>query len=89
MPTSISISKGRLQFNDAETPLFEQLNLDIQANSWVTVLGQSGCGKTTLLRLMAGLLSESAHWQGDIHFGQGELSDNIAYMAQQDLLMLG
>ncbi|GAM78034.1 hydroxymethylpyrimidine ABC transporter [Vibrio ishigakensis] len=87
MPTSISISKGRLQFNDAEAPLFEQLNLDIQANSWVTVLGQSGCGKTTLLRLMAGLLAESAHWQGDIQFGQGELSNNIAYMAQQDLLM--
>lgn len=87
MQQSISISQGRLQFNDASTPLFDNLSLNIEANSWVSVLGQSGCGKTTLLRLMAGLLSESAQWQGTIQYGQSDLSEHIAYMAQQDLLM--
>ncbi|WP_261818151.1 ABC transporter ATP-binding protein [Vibrio gallicus] len=89
MPSRIAITQGRLQFNDALSPLFEQFSLHIESNTWVTILGKSGCGKTTLLRLMAGLLSDHASWSGDIKFGiEGQhLSQHIAYMAQQDLLM--
>jgi NitT/TauT family transport system ATP-binding protein len=37
-------------------PLFQRLSLDLDEGP-VVILGSSGCGKTTLLRLMAGLLA--------------------------------
>lgn len=38
------------------TPVIDGLNLKINAGELVVVLGRSGCGKTTALRLAAGLL---------------------------------
>lgn len=60
--------------------------MQLPAQQWTCLLGRSGCGKTSILRKLAGLL-EDAEWRGDIQAdGQG-LSGNIAYMAQQDLLL--
>ena len=36
------------------------ISLDIAAGEFVTIVGQSGCGKTTLLKILAGLLPRSA-----------------------------
>ncbi len=36
------------------------ISLDIADGEFVTIVGQSGCGKTTLLKILAGLLSRSA-----------------------------
>ena len=36
-------------------PLFDQLDLTMGAQSWTCLLGSSGVGKTTILRLIAGL----------------------------------
>ncbi|GAD89623.1 putative ABC transporter ATP-binding protein [Vibrio halioticoli NBRC 102217] len=84
----IVINNGSLQFADADAPLFSQLNLTFKQGSWSSVLGKSGCGKTSLLRLMAGLLPDNVHWSGTIHSSfANPLSESIAYMAQQDLLM--
>ena len=56
------------------------INLDIPKNKITVILGRSGCGKTTLLRLVAGLESFE---QGDI---QGA-NLKKAYVFQEDRLM--
>ncbi|MEZ9677403.1 ABC transporter ATP-binding protein [Vibrio breoganii] len=87
-PMGIVIENGSLQFSDASSPLFSDLNLRFPEGSFSSVLGKSGCGKTSLLRLLAGLLPEDVHWSGSIQSGfEHNLSESIAYMAQQDLLM--
>ena len=45
--------------------VFDGLSLDISSERVTVVLGRSGCGKTTLLRLLAGLLRPAS---GDIRF---------------------
>lgn len=43
-----------------ETIVLSDVNLDITQGSFVTILGQSGGGKSTLLKLMGGFLSPSS-----------------------------
>ena len=40
-----------------ETPVIQDLDLQVRAGEFVALLGPSGCGKTTLLRIIAGLLT--------------------------------
>ena len=40
--------------------ILDGLNLDIHDKEFVTLLGSSGCGKTTTLRLIAGFLEPNA-----------------------------
>jgi len=46
-------------------PIFEQLNLSIPLQRWVVITGSSGSGKTTMVKLIAGLLKPD---QGRIIF---------------------
>jgi NitT/TauT family transport system ATP-binding protein len=55
---SVSIAVRGVDFAFAgNRPVFRNLNLELDENaSPIVILGSSGCGKTTLLRLLAGLL---------------------------------
>ena len=57
------------------------INLDIPSNKITVILGRSGCGKTTLLRLVSGL---EGFEQGEI---LGANSKKTAYVFQEDRLM--
>ena len=39
-----------------ETLALTDINLGIRKEEFVTLVGQSGCGKTTMLRILAGLI---------------------------------
>src|SRR5205085_3317391 len=41
-------------------PVLDRVSFDVAPHELVCVVGQSGCGKTTLLRVMAGLLEPRA-----------------------------
>ncbi|MHA1563775.1 MAG: ABC transporter ATP-binding protein [Alphaproteobacteria bacterium] len=63
-------------------PLFADLELVAVANGWTCLLGASGVGKTTLLRMIAGLVP------GAVCTSNGApLTGRMSYMAQQDLLL--
>lgn len=69
------------------TTLFAPLTLTLAAGAWTCLLGGSGVGKTTVLRLIAGL-ETGAEFSGRITASDGQpVSDRVAYMAQDDLLL--
>ncbi|HEY3309166.1 MAG TPA: ABC transporter ATP-binding protein [Desulfuromonadaceae bacterium] len=46
-----------------EVVALKEVNLDVKRGEFLSIIGTSGCGKTTLIRLIAGL---SNHYQGSI-----------------------
>lgn len=69
--------------------LFNNINLTLHAGKITCLLGPSGIGKTTLLRVLAGLISSENHFfQGKISCSTSiPLAQQIAYMAQEDNML--
>lgn len=67
---SISVKNLTFQYDKFTAPVFSDLNLDIQAGESVAISAKSGFGKTTLLKLMAGLLKPT---NGEIYFNNIEI----------------
>jgi putative hydroxymethylpyrimidine transport system ATP-binding protein len=77
--------EGRATIDGA--PLFGPLSIALAAGRWTCLLGPSGVGKSTVLRLIAGLPT-GAMFEGKVAAGDGlPLAGRVAYMAQSDLLL--
>ncbi len=63
-------------------PVLEGLSLEVQAASFVSLVGPSGSGKSTLLRAIAGLLQP---WHGSIRLGVRP--DEVGFLFQDDALL--
>lgn len=67
--------------------IFGPVSLEVPAGEWTCLLGPSGVGKSTLLRLLAGL-GDTLTFEGEVAAGDGAPVDTrVALMAQSDLLM--
>ncbi len=81
---AVTVAGARLRYGG--DLLFDGLDLELPAGEITCLLGPSGVGKTSLLRLVAGL--HDAGVEGDIRASDGgPLDGRLAYMAQQDLLL--
>ena len=75
------------QFGSDE--VVKQLSFTLEANKTMSILGQSGCGKTTMLKIIAGLLEANS---GEIVLDKKEISQESSksreavYLYQEDLL---
>jgi heme exporter protein A len=68
-----------------ERPLFSGLDLAVGAGEWLHVRGENGVGKTSLLRLLAGLAQAAA---GEILWG-GQPIGQVDEEYRRNLLFLG
>lgn len=67
--------------------LFRDLALDLAPGEWTCLLGSSGIGKSTLLRLIAGLETGGAFAGSIAASDRQPVEGRVAYMAQSDLLL--
>lgn len=84
-PPSVTLSQASLSYQGEF--LFKNLNLTLGAGSWTVLAGPSGVGKTSLLRLFAGLQTNATTLH-PIQCSDGlPLQNRIAYLAQHDVLL--
>lgn len=85
-PTSVGLRVRNMQLGWDNKLLVEGLSFDAAPNSWTCLLGESGVGKSTLLRTFAGLVPAIS---GSVFEGTdgNTVIDRVAYMAQQHLLL--
>ena len=67
----INIKNLSFSYPGAEKKALDDINLTVENGEFIVVCGESGCGKTTLLRLIKRELSP-----------EGDLSGEILYMGK-------
>jgi NitT/TauT family transport system ATP-binding protein len=73
--------------NDVEREVLRDVSFSLRPREFVAIVGASGCGKTTLLRIMGALLSASS---GSVRLADEVITrphPRIGYVFQQDSLL--
>ena len=81
-----AIEVNQLSFGYGEGPILRDVSFSVEEGEFVTIVGPNGGGKTTLLRLMTGLLIP---WSGSVRiYGKSPRENGhlIGYVPQQMLL---
>ena len=76
---------NEVSLNRSGHRVFDKLNLTLRCGLWHAIVGRSGVGKTSLLRLLATLEKPDSGFIENA--GAKDLSRQIAYMSQEDGLL--
>lgn len=93
-PCGIKLNNISYQYFDADTPVIKDLSFDFHPGSCTAVLGETGSGKTTLIRILLALLKPTL---GSVEiYGREErmelnplMRTNFVYVPQGNTLMSG
>lgn len=83
--TSPLLELRQLSCERDERLLFSELNVQCHAGDLLQIVGPNGCGKTTLLRALAGI---STNYQGDVLW-RGQPVQQARWRYASELLFLG
>ena len=73
-----------LSYSFGNNPILKDINIHVNENEIVAIVGSSGVGKSTLFNLIAGVLKKQT---GEITInGSNDYIGKVAYMLQKDLL---
>lgn len=73
-----------LDYSFGNTKILKNINISVNKNEVVSIIGSSGVGKTTLFNLIAGILELQ---NGSIEiYNSKDYKNKVAYMLQKDLL---
>ena len=73
-----------LSYSFGNNPILKDINIHVNENEMVAIVGSSGVGKSTLFNLIAGVLKKQV---GEITInGSDDYIGKVAYMLQKDLL---
>ena len=73
-----------LSYSFGNNPILKNINIHVNENEMVAIVGSSGVGKSTLFNLIAGVLKKQS---GEIIInGSDDYIGKVAYMLQKDLL---
>ena len=73
-----------LSYSFGSNPILKDINIHVNENEMVAIVGSSGVGKSTLFNLIAGVLKKQT---GEISInGSDDYIGKVAYMLQKDLL---
>lgn len=83
-PPIVTLQNVSMQFNGQ--PVLESITLDVQRGQTLVVVGESGCGKTVLLKLITGLLRPT---RGRVLFDGMELTSLADHELTKQRLRMG
>ena len=91
---TIELVNVGFKFKDNSTPIFEDFNLTIQKGKSIGIYGESGNGKTTLLKIITGIIRDN---DGVVKIDDLELKEDnyktwqnqIAYVSQNPFILNG
>ena len=95
VPASSDVALRNVSFSyDGEKPVLVNVSFRMRANSLNALVGESGCGKSTIAALLTGKLRS---YTGDVLFGNTSLADisdqnllqNVTYIGHQAHLFMG
>ena len=69
---SVEIKNLNYSYNKTTSPVLKNVSLDIEQGEYVSIVGHNGCGKSTLCKLLIGLLEKNS---GDIFIEGLELNE--------------
>ncbi len=93
-PPEIRVENLSFAYSTAEPPILHDVSFTIPAGGFAAIVGPSGAGKTTLARLLLGLLTPSAGriLIDGVPLGAGNLAEwrsRVGAVLQDDLLFAG